>query len=70
MKWAETLQVRTNNGVSSKGLMLYDRWLRERVRSGDSIDQIVKELIPATGGTFENPATNYYQTETTPQLAR
>lgn len=68
MKWAETLQVRTNNGVSSKGLMLYDRWLRERVRSGESIDQIVKELIPSTGGTFENPATNYYQTETTPQL--
>ena len=68
MKWAETLQVRTNNGVSSKGLMLYDRWLRDRVRAGDSIDQIVKELIPATGGTFENPATNYYQTETTPQL--
>ncbi|WP_397568996.1 DUF1549 domain-containing protein [Schlesneria sp. T3-172] len=68
MKWAETLQVRTNNGVSSKGLMLYDRWLRDRVRSGESIDKIVNELIPATGGTFENPATNYFQTETTPEL--
>jgi hypothetical protein len=25
-------------------------------------------LVPASGGTFENPATGYYQTETTPQL--
>ena len=68
MKWAETLQVRSSNGVSSKGLLLYDRWLRERVRSGVTIDRIVQEMIPSTGGTFENPATSYYQTETTPQL--
>jgi hypothetical protein len=68
MKWAETLQVRSSNGVSPKGLLLYDRWLRERVRSGVTIDRIVQEMIPSTGGTFENPATSYYQTETTPQL--
>jgi hypothetical protein len=68
MKWAETLQVRSTNGVSSKGLLLYDRWLRERVRAGVTIDRIVQEMIPSTGGTFENPATSYYQTETTPQL--
>ncbi len=68
MKWAEALQIRTINGVSPKGLQVYDRWLRDRIRSGATIDQIVKELIPATGGTFDNPATNYYQTETTPQL--
>ena len=32
------------------------------------IHKIVEELIPASGGTFDNPATSYYQTETTPQL--
>ncbi len=68
MKWAETLQIRTVNGVSPKGLQVYDRWLRDRVRAGATIDQIVQEVIPAKGGTFENPASNYYQTETTPQL--
>ena len=68
MKWAEMLQIRTVNGVSPKGLQLYDRWLRERIHSGVTIDQVVQELIPATGGTFDNPATSYYQTETTPQL--
>jgi hypothetical protein len=68
MKWAEVLQIRTVNGISSKGLQLYDKWLRDRVRSGASIDQIVRELLPAAGGTFETPAVNYFQTETTPQL--
>ncbi|MGV2337704.1 MAG UNVERIFIED_CONTAM: DUF1549 domain-containing protein [Planctomycetaceae bacterium] len=68
MRWAELLQIRSANGVSPKGLLLYDRWLRERVHAGVTIDQIVQELLPATGGTFENPAAGYYQTETTPQL--
>ena len=68
MKWAEVLQIRTINGITPKGLQLYDKWLREKVRSGVTIDRILKELIPANGGTFENPAVNYFQTETTPQL--
>jgi hypothetical protein len=68
MKWAELLQIRTNNGVSPKGLKLYDQWLRERVHAGVTIDKIVQEVVSATGGTFENPATSYFQTETTPQL--
>ena len=68
MKWAELLQVRTANGISPKGLQLYDGWLRSRVKAGATIDRIVRELLPAVGGTFENPAVNYYQTETTPAL--
>ncbi|HUQ69866.1 MAG TPA: DUF1549 domain-containing protein [Planctomycetaceae bacterium] len=68
MKWAELLQIRIANGGSRKGLHLYDQWLREQIRSGRTIDQVVADLIPATGGTFENPPTGYYQTETTPVL--
>ena len=68
MKWAELLQIRTNNGVSPKALRLYDRWLRDAVHAGTTIDKIVRILLPASGGSLENPATNYYQTETTPQL--
>jgi hypothetical protein len=68
MKWAERLQIRRVNGISPKGLRLYDRWLRDRVRAGATLDRIVAELLPAAGGTFESPATNYYQTETSPQL--
>lgn len=68
MHWAELLQIRTNNGMSPKALSLYDLWLRKRVLDGQTIDHIVQELLPASGGTFSNPATNYFQTETSPQL--
>jgi hypothetical protein len=68
MKWAEVLQIRTINGISQKGLQLYDKWLRDKIRGGATIDQVVRELLPAVGGTFENPAVNYFQTETAPQL--
>ncbi len=68
MKWAETLQIRTINGISAKGLQLYDKWLRDKIRGGATIDKVVRELLPAVGGTFENPAVNYFQTETAPQL--
>ncbi|MDX1928182.1 MAG: DUF1553 domain-containing protein [Pirellulaceae bacterium] len=68
MQVAELLQIRSANGLSSKGLQLYDEWLRKQVHAGVTIDKILQQLIPASGGTFENPATAYYQTETTPQL--
>lgn len=68
MKVAELLQIRRANGLTAKGLSLYDAWLREQVHSGVTIDKIVRTLIPASGSTFENPPTSYYQTETTPQL--
>lgn len=68
MRLAEMLQIRSANGLSTKGLQLYDRWLRQEVYAGKPINEIVGELISASGSTFENPATSYYQTETTPQL--
>lgn len=68
MRWAELLQIRSANGLSPKGLQLYDAWLREKVRAGHTIDRIARELLAASGGSFENPAVSYFQTETTPSL--
>ncbi len=68
MKLAELLQIRRANGLTEKGLSLYDQWLRETVHAGVPVDQLIRELIPASGSTFENPPTSYFQTETTPQL--
>ena len=66
MRFAEMLQIRTANGTSPKGIGRYHDWLRSRVQAGASIDQVIREVLTATGGTFEKPAANYYQTETTP----
>jgi hypothetical protein len=67
MKWAELLKIRSTdepNGVSYKAALLYYNWLSERIAANVPMNQIVRELLAASGGTFKNAATNYYQTET------
>ena len=64
MKWAELLQIRTiNNRVSYKSMLRYYNWLQERIQDNVPMDQMVQELLGASGGTFANAATNYYQAE-------
>ena len=62
-KWAELLQVRTdpNKNVSQKAMFLYYNWLVEKLSQNMPMDQMVQELLGASGGTFKNPATNFYQ---------
>jgi hypothetical protein len=65
MKWAELLQVRTiNNRVATKPMLAYFNWLKEKISANTPTDVMVRELLSANGGSFANPATNYYQTET------
>ena len=63
LKWAELLQIRSSNDVSYKAMLLYYGWLQERIAKNVPTDEWVKELLGANGGTFKNPATNYYQLE-------
>jgi hypothetical protein len=63
MYWAEQLQIRSGQAVSYKSALLYHNWLKEKIASNVPMDQIVRELLSATGGTFKNPPTNYYQGE-------
>ena len=65
MKWAELLQVRTiNNRVAKKPMLRYFNWLREKIATNTPSDVMVRELLASKGGTFSDPVTNYYQTET------
>jgi hypothetical protein len=65
MKWAELLQIRSRNDqFSTKAALQYYNWLRDRMLKNMPIDQIVRELITASGGNFENPAASYYQVQT------
>ncbi len=64
MKWAELLQIRSSRQVSYKSMLLYYNWLQERLANDVPMDQMVRELLSAQGGTFKNAATNYYQSET------
>ncbi len=64
MKWAELLMIKSTGQVSRKAAFLYANWLTERISRGEPLDQMVRELLSARGGTFDNPAANFYQVET------
>src|SRR3954462_5193244 len=63
MKWSELLQMRSSLAVSYKATLLYYNWLQEQIAGNVPIDQMVQKLLSSVGGTFTNPATNYYQME-------
>jgi hypothetical protein len=67
MKWAELLQIRTfangPNQVSYKAALGYHGWLRERLAANRPFNEIIRELLSAEGGTFDNPPTNFFQIE-------
>jgi hypothetical protein len=63
MKWAELLQIRTSQQVSYKAMLLYYNWLQDKIARNVPMDEMVQELLACKGGTFRNPATNYYQQE-------
>ncbi len=67
MKWAERLQIRSsgnNEGISPKAAVLYYEWLRGQIADARPMNQVVHDLLASSGGTFKNPATNYYEVET------
>jgi hypothetical protein len=63
MKWSELLQIRSSQYLSYKATLLYYNWLQEQIANNVPIDEMVKELLGARGGTFSSPATNYFQAE-------
>jgi Protein of unknown function (DUF1549)/Protein of unknown function (DUF1553) len=64
LKWAELLQIKSSQQVSYKSMLLYFNWLQDKIANNVPMDQMVQELLSASGGTFKNPATNFYQIET------
>lgn len=66
MKWAELLQIRASRNVDAKAALLYFQWLKEKFYRQTPLNEIVVELLSATGGTFENPPTNFYEIDRDP----
>lgn len=70
MKWAELLQIRSglnnNRPPFYKNALLYYNWLSERIAKNQPLNEIVVDILSATGGTVSNPPVNYFQMETDP----
>jgi hypothetical protein len=53
-----------NPFFSYKNALAYYNWLHDQIQANVPMDRMVKELLTASGGTFKNPAANYYKVET------
>ena len=62
-KWAEWLMMRSSNQTSVKSITLYYTWLSEQIADNVPLDKMVRGVLGASGGTFKNPSTNFYQIE-------
>lgn len=62
-KWAEWLMMRSSNQTSLKSITLYYTWLSEQIADNVPLDKMVRSILGASGGTFKNPSTNFYQIE-------
>jgi hypothetical protein len=66
LKWADVLRS-SRKTIQTKGSYGFQFWLRGKLRANTPIDEVVRELITATGNTYQNPPANYYRIAKDPQ---
>ncbi|BBO32929.1 DUF1549 and DUF1553 domain-containing protein [Lacipirellula parvula] len=68
LKWSELLMVKTvPNRIEYKPMFLYSQWITRQIANGVPLDEMVRNLLGASGGSFSSPAVNFYQIEETTQ---
>lgn len=61
--FADILRTRTSisgNGQSVGAGMAYEKWIKDAIRANKPYDEIVYELVTASGSSWENPAVGFY----------
>ena len=66
LKWADVLRS-SQKTIQKKGSYGFQAWLRGHLQKNTPIDQIVRELLTASGNTYSNPPANYYRIAKDPQ---
>lgn len=59
-KWADLLQCSSEN-LGPKSVWQYRDWIRDAVASNKPYDQFVRDILLASGSSYQNPAANYYR---------
>lgn len=67
LKWADVLRS-NRKSIQLKGSTGYAAWLRERFGKNVPFNEVVKELLTATGNSYANPPANYYRISKDPTV--
>ncbi len=60
LKWADVLR-NNRKAVQPKGAHVFQAWLRNHVAGNTPLNEVVRDLLTASGSTFANPPANYYR---------
>jgi hypothetical protein len=67
LKWSDVLRS-SRKTLQVKGVHIFQTWLREHIEANTGLDQVVRELLTASGSTSMNPAANFYRVSTDPTV--
>ncbi len=60
LKWSDLL-LANRKFIQEKGVWAFRNWIRRAIATNMPYDQFARELMTASGSTFENPAANYFR---------
>jgi hypothetical protein len=65
LKWADVLRVQDET-LKDQGAKLFHKWIRESIAANKPVDEFVREVLTASGPTYEAAPANFYRTWTEP----
>ncbi|MCA9098320.1 MAG: DUF1549 domain-containing protein, partial [Planctomycetaceae bacterium] len=68
LKWADILRSNSKK-INVSGVNKFRLWIYESLRTDKPFDQFARELLTASGSSYENPAANYWRSSRDPQDA-
>ncbi len=68
LKWGDLLQS-NRKYLGEKGTWAFRQWIRDSIASNQPYDEMVRELVTATGSTYQNPAANFFRVNDDPKVA-
>ncbi|MBI3667572.1 MAG: DUF1549 domain-containing protein, partial [Acidobacteria bacterium] len=66
LKWGDLLQS-NRKLLGDKGMWGFREWIRKSVSANKPYDKMVRELLTASGSTYENPAANFFRATREPK---
>ncbi|MDX1931425.1 MAG: DUF1553 domain-containing protein [Capsulimonadales bacterium] len=66
LRWGDILRS-SRNALGDKGLIAFNRWLRDSVATNKPWNRLTRELVLASGSTFDNGPANYYRASAGPE---
>ncbi len=67
LKWSDLL-LSNRKYIQEKGVWAFRNWIRSAIAGNMPYDRFARELMTASGSTFENPAANYYRISREPKV--